>query len=93
MRRNQRQWSVLNDRNCERVTLYRAVQPPLEAFVRHFKWALSSRQIFEWQKSTRPEALTDIQRAARVFYLQEHAFCGKVTGQVFGTATTGPAID
>ncbi len=61
--------------------------------MRQFKWALSSRQIFEWQKMTRPETLTDIQRAARFFYLQQHAFGGKVTGQTFGTATTGPAIN
>ena len=65
----------------------------LEGFVRQFKWALSSRQIFEWQKMTRPETLTDIQRAARFFYLQHHAFGGKVSGQSFGTATTAPAIN
>lgn len=59
------------------VTLDRAVQNHLKEFVRHFKWALSSRHIFEWQKMTRPETLTDIQRAARFLYLQ-HAFVGKV---------------
>lgn len=75
------------------VTLYRVVQNHLEEFVRQFKWALSSRQIFEWQKMTRPETLTDIQRAARFFYLQQHVFGGKVTGQTFGTATTGPVIN
>lgn len=42
---------------------------------------------------TRSETLTDIQRAARFFYLQHHAFGGKVSGQRFGTATTGPAIN
>ena len=65
----------------------------LEGFVRQFKWALSSRQIFEWQKMTRPETLTDIQLAARFFYLQHHAFGGKVSGQSFGTATPAPAIN
>lgn len=84
---------VLNDINGDLVTLYRVVQNHLEEFVRQFKWALSSRQIFEWQKMTRPETLTDIQRAARFFYLQHHAFAGKVTGQSFGTATTAPAIN
>lgn len=84
---------VLNDINGDLVTLYRVVQNHLEEFVRQFKWALSSRQVFEWQKMTRPETLTDIQRAARFFYLQHHAFAGKVTGQTFGTATTGPAIN
>mgnify|MGYP000577595794 CR=1 FL=1 len=84
---------VLNDINGDLVTLYRVVQNHLEEFIRQFKWALSSRQIFEWQKMTRPETLTDIQRAARFFYLQQHAFGAKVAGQTFGTATTGPAIN
>lgn len=34
------------------------------------------------------ETLTDIQRAARFFYLQKNAFGGKVDNQTFGTATT-----
>ena len=79
---------VLNDINGDLVTLYRVVQNHLEEFVRQFKWALSSRQIFEWQKMTRPETLTDIQRAARFFYLQQHAFGGKVSGQSFGLPLT-----
>ncbi|MEX3628866.1 MAG: DNA adenine methylase, partial [Burkholderia sp.] len=69
------------------------VQNHLEEFVRQFRWALSSRQIFVWQQQTLPETLTDIQRAARFFYLQNHAFSGKVTGQTFGTATTSPTIN
>ncbi len=84
---------VLNDINGELVNLYRVVQNHLEEFVRQFKWALSSRQVFKWQQDTRPETLTDIQRAARFFYLQQHAFGGRVDGQSFGTATTGPAIN
>ncbi len=39
---------------------------------------------------TKPETLTDIQRAARFYYLQHHAFGGKVDGQNYGTATTAP---
>ena len=65
---------VLNDINGDLVCLYRVIQNHLEEFVRQFKWSLSSRQIFGWQKMTRPETLTDIQRAARFFYLQQHAF-------------------
>jgi len=87
------QTEVLNDINGELVNLYRVVQHHMEEFVRQFKWAISSRQIFKWQQITKPETLTDIQRAARFFYLQHHAFSGKVTGQSFGTATTGPAIN
>ena len=81
---------VLNDINGELVNLYRVVQHHLEEFVRQFKWALTSRQIFKWLQATPPEPLTDIQRAARFFYLQKQAFGGKVEGQTFGVATTAP---
>lgn len=87
------QTEVLNDINGDLVNLYRVVQHHLEEFVRQFKWALSSRQIFKWQQLTDPSTLTDIQRAARFYYLQQHAFGGKIDGQTFGTATTGPAIN
>src|SRR5438445_8219388 len=84
---------VVNDINGELVNLYRVVQHHMEEYVRQFKWAISSQQIFKWQQAVRPETLTDIQRAARFYYLQQHAFSGKVVGQNFGTATTGPAIN
>lgn len=84
---------VINDFNGELVNLYRVVQHHLEEFVKQFKWALSSRQIFKWLQDTPTETLTDIQRAARFFYLQQHAFGGKVSGQNFGTATTGRSLN
>jgi DNA adenine methylase len=84
---------VLNDINGELINLYRVVQHHLEEFVRQFKWAISSRQVFKWLQDTKPEPLTDIQRAARFYYLQQHAFGGKVDGQNFGTATTAPTIN
>jgi Site-specific DNA methylase len=84
---------VLNDVNGDLVNLYRVVTHHLEEFVRQFKWALTSRQVFKWLQDTRPETLTDIQRAARFFYLQQQSFGGKVAGQTFGTATTAPALN
>jgi DNA adenine methylase len=84
---------VINDINGELVNLYRVVQHHMDEFVRQFEWVLSSRELFKWQQNARPEILTDIQRAARFYYLQQHAFSGKVVVQHFGTATTGPAID
>ena len=81
---------VLNDLNGELVNLYRVIQHHLEEFVRQFKWALTSRQIYKWEQEKRPETLTDIQRAARFYYLQKLAFGGKVDGQTYGTATTSP---
>ncbi|WP_420996253.1 DNA adenine methylase [Cupriavidus sp. 30B13] len=84
---------VINDINGDLVNLYRVVQNHLEEFVRQFKWAISSRQVFKWQQMTKPETLTDIQRAARFYYLQHHAFGGKVDGQNYGTATTAPMVN
>lgn len=79
---------VLNDINGELVNLYRVVKYHLEEFVKQFRWALVSRQLFEWLKDTPEHVLTDIQRAARFYYLQKTAFGAKVVQQSFGTATT-----
>ncbi|KIO49585.1 DNA adenine methylase [Nitrosospira sp. NpAV] len=81
---------VLNDINGELVNLYRIVKYHLEEFVRQFKWALTSREIYKWTQITPTETLTDVQRAARFFYLQKLAFGGRVESQSFGTATTCP---
>lgn len=80
---------VLNDINGDLINLYRVVQHHLEEFIKQFKWALVSRQIWDWLELTNVETLTDIQRAARFFYLQKMGFGGKVSDRSFGTATTG----
>ena len=81
---------VINDINGDLINLYRVLKHHLVEFVNQFKWALTSRQMYEWEKMANPETLTDIQRAARFFYLQKLAFGGKVEGRTFGTATTTP---
>lgn len=84
---------VINDVNGDLVNLYRVVQNHLEEFVRQFKYALSSREVFKWRQDTPPRTLTDIQRAARFFYLQQQCFGAKVEGQTWGTATTAPPVN
>jgi DNA adenine methylase len=81
---------VLNDINGDLVCLYRVVQHHLEEFIRQFKWALISREIYGWLTVTPPATLTDIQRAARFYYLQKMGFGGKVDGRTFGIGTTSP---
>lgn len=93
MREQASKVEVINDINGELVNLYRVVQHHLEEFVRQFKWALVSRQIFEWLKLAHVEGMTDIQRAARFYYLQHTAFGAKVSGQSFGTATTARPVN
>jgi DNA adenine methylase len=81
---------VLNDANLELVNLYRVVKNHLEEFIHQFKFSLASRQLFEWAKDTPAEVLTDIQRAARFFYIQKLAFGGKVSSQSFGISPSSP---
>ncbi|ATE60180.1 DNA adenine methylase [Thauera sinica] len=79
---------VLNDVNGDLVNLYRVLKHHLDEFVRQFRWSLVSRQMFEWARLSVPDTLTDIQRAARFFYLQKLGFGGRVGSRTFGTATT-----
>lgn len=81
---------VLNDLNSELVNLYRVVRHHLDEFMRQFRWALVSREMFNWAVDTPPATLTDIQRAARFFYLQKTAFGAKVSGRNFGTSAVSP---
>jgi DNA adenine methylase len=76
-------YEVINDLDSDLVTFYRVLQNHLEEFLRQFKWLLSSREWFEdWKKQQDAGGLTDIQRAARYYYLQRLGFGGRV----FGTA-------
>jgi DNA adenine methylase len=80
---------VLNDLNGDLVRLYRVVANHLDEFVRQFRWALASREMFRWAQLQHIDTLTDIQRAARFYYLQRLAFGGKVAGRTFGVSVSG----
>lgn len=85
---------VVNDINLDLVTLYRVLQNHLEEFVRYFKWVLISRAEFERLKLVEPDTLTDIQRAARFYYLQKNAFGGIISRPSFGySMTKGPKLN
>lgn len=81
---------VINDINGELVNLYRVVKHHLDELVRQFRWQLVAREEFARLQSSPPETLTDIQRAARFFYLQKTCFGGRVTSQTFGVSAARP---
>lgn len=81
---------VLNDLNGELTNLYRVIKHHLEEFIRQFKWALVSRQEFLLNKEVNPETLTDIQRAARFYYLQKMAFGAMGVNPSFGISAVSP---
>ena len=80
---------VINDMDRELVTFWRVVQNHLEEFLRFYRHAVISREIFEIEKKKDPTTLTDIQRAARYYYLQRLAFGGKTVDRTFGTSALG----
>lgn len=85
---------VINDINRDVVTLYRCLQWHLEEFVRYFKWVLVAREEFERLKKADPNTLTDIQRAARFYYLQQSCFGGHISSPSFGYGCTrGPKLN
>ena len=90
--KDQAEVEVLNDINGELINMYRVVKHHLEEFIRQFKWALVSREMYRWLQITPEETLTDIQRPARFYYLQKLSFGGKVDGRTFGTAELGPFL-
>jgi DNA adenine methylase len=80
-------YEVINDLDSDLVVFYRVLQNHLEEFLRQFKWLLSSREWFEdFMRQQTAGGLTDIQRAARYYYVQRLCFGGRVKGRVYGTA-------
>jgi DNA adenine methylase len=82
---------IINDKDGDLVSFYKVLQNHLEEFLRQFRWLLSSREWWnDWNRQLAAGGLTDIQRAARYYYIQRQSFGGKVKGRTFGTSTTRP---
>lgn len=72
---------IINDLNDELVNFFRVCQSHYQELVRYLDYMLLSRKLFELSKQTNPNTLTDIQKAARFFYLQKNAYGGMVNKQ------------
>jgi DNA adenine methylase len=94
-RKEPSKFEIINDLDSDLIAFYRVLQHHLEEFLKQFKWLLSSREWFEDSKRQQEAGgLTDIQRAARYYYLQRQSFGGKVRGRVFGCSSDrGPRIN
>jgi len=79
---------VINDINLDLVTLYRVIKHHLEEFIRYFKWVLVSRDEFERFLAENPESLTDIQRAARFYYLLKAGYAARINNPSFSICTS-----
>jgi len=84
-KKNPSKYEVLNDLDSDLISFYRVLQNHLEEFLKQFKWLLASREWFEdWKFQLDGRGLTDIQRAARYYYVQRLCFGGKVKGRTYG---------
>lgn len=81
---------VINDINSDLVNLYRVIKFHLEEFIKQFKYLLIAREEYEKFKHTTPEHLTDIQRAARYYYLIRMGYRGKATSHSFSLHPSRP---
>jgi DNA adenine methylase len=84
------QVEVLNDLDGEVVNFFRVCQSHHEELVRCLRFILVSRKTFAQLKSTHPEGLTDIQRAARYFYLLKNSFAALVRNPNYHFSVTQP---
>ncbi len=82
---------VLNDIDGDVVTFFRVCQSHFAELVRYMKFIVASREWFDLLQSADPKTLTDIQRAARFFYLQKNAYAGLVRKRRFGYSITEPS--
>lgn len=76
---------VINDWNREVYTFFRVLQQHYAYFVNEMRFQIASRAAFDRLVKTDPATLTDLQRAARFYYLHHQSFAGK--GRTFGFST------
>lgn len=81
---------VINDAGRDIANLFRILQRHYPQFLEILRFQLTVRAEFERLVATRPETLTDLERAARFLYLQRTAFGGKVSGRNFGVSKDRP---
>ena len=72
---------VLNDLDTDVVNFLRVCQWHHQELIRHLEYTVVSRRWYDLLKATDPATLTDIQRAARFFYLQKNSFGGLIVRQ------------
>src|ERR1700693_2599610 len=62
---------VLNDLDGDVLNFFRICQLHHDELLRYLKFILASRRWFALFEAENPDSLTDVQRAARFFYLQK----------------------
>lgn len=82
---------VMNDYNQDVANFFRILQRHYIPFMEMMRFQITTRTEFERLSNTKPDTLTDLERAARFLYLQRICFGGKPDGRTYGVTKTGPA--
>jgi DNA adenine methylase len=72
---------VLNDLDFDVANFLRVCQWHHGEFIRHLKYTVVSRRWYQLMSATDPSTLTDVQRAARFYYLIKNSYGGLVLKQ------------
>jgi len=81
---------VINDVSRDVATFFRILQRHYTPFMEMLRYQLTGRAEFERLVATRPETLTDLERAARLLYLQNAGYGGRVRSPSFGVDPRTP---
>ncbi len=83
------QSEVINDLSRDVANFFRVVRKHQDALIAELGFHLTCREEFERLKRSPSDTLTDIERAARFFYLQKCAFGGKISNRSFSASVSG----
>lgn len=81
----------INDINGDLINLYRVFKYHFEALLTEFQSQLISRDEFYRLRSSDPETLTDIQRAARFYYVLRTCYGARITSPSFSSNVIKPS--
>jgi DNA adenine methylase len=77
---------LLNDLNHDVFNFLRICQLHYQELLRYLEFCVVSRRWFELFEKTPPETLTDVQRAARFFFLQKNCYGGLIVRRNFAVS-------
>lgn len=82
---------ILNDLSDDVVNFFRICQSHHQELVRYLTYMIVGRSWFNLLYKTDPAHLTDIQKAARFFYLQKNTYAGLVARRNFALRVIQPS--
>lgn len=82
---------TINDINGDLINLYRVFKFHPDALLKELELQLISRDEFYRLRSEKNTSLTDIQRAARFYYLLRNCYGARIEGPTFASHVTRPA--